>query len=367
MARTLAIAAGGGGDAITAAVLARALHFEPVVMTYSWDRLIVDPLPGPRIVAEFQGLRLLAPYVFEVLPESTLTAPGNSTLPRLAGELPARLLLLDPSEGAAGMTKQIRAAADHFNADELAVIDVGGDAVSEGTEDSLRSPIADFLALAAATSTGYPVRLLTTGIALDGELSIDEVTARLEMLDAEHITTLTATDFTDVRELFEWHPSEGNGLLAAAAMGARGMVETRDHGGGVELTDVSTRVYAVDGRRAVDASKAAQFIDTQSLDDVEAKTREFHGTSEIDYERDKAKRRDGQPAKHPTADNLAELDHYAADAASRGVDYLSVRRAAELLGATDPTSVEQLRVLLRRKRPASYWPPLYRCASQAHG
>ncbi|MGH9217468.1 MAG: DUF1152 domain-containing protein, partial [Acidimicrobiales bacterium] len=48
----LFVAAGGGGDAITAAVLAPILSASdqpPVIMTYSWDRLLIDPLPGPRV------------------------------------------------------------------------------------------------------------------------------------------------------------------------------------------------------------------------------------------------------------------------------------------------------------------------------
>lgn len=169
MARTLTIAAGGGGDAITAAVLARRLQFEPVVMAYSWDRLMVDPLPGPRTRDDFEGLHELAPNVWEVVATSTVRPPGGSTLPQLAGELPARMLLLDPSNGAVGMAEQMRAAAEYFRAHELALVDVGGDAVAGGYEPGLRSPLADFLALAAACRTDLWVELLIAGVELDGE------------------------------------------------------------------------------------------------------------------------------------------------------------------------------------------------------
>ena len=49
------VAAGGGGDAIAAAVLANAVPgIEGVgIATLAWDRLIVDPLPGPRSVSDF--------------------------------------------------------------------------------------------------------------------------------------------------------------------------------------------------------------------------------------------------------------------------------------------------------------------------
>src|SRR5690349_16433855 len=99
MGSTLFIAAGGGGDAITAAALGPALGLadQPVILTYAWDRLIIDPLPGPRSASDFTGLRPLAPDVLEVLPTTKPIAPAGSTLPRLAAELSARLLLLDPT------------------------------------------------------------------------------------------------------------------------------------------------------------------------------------------------------------------------------------------------------------------------------
>lgn len=363
MSRTLAIAAGGGGDAITAAVLARSLGLEPVVMTYSRDRLIVDPLPGPRARDEFEGLHELAPTAWEVLPSSAVQPPGHSSLPQLADALPARLLLLDPSHGAAGMADQISAAADHFHADDLAVVDVGGDAVAEGHEQELRSPLADFLALAAACRTGMPVQLLVTGIPLDAELTEEQVLARLQQLDATEAYQLTADDFADLQPLFHWHPSEANGLLAAAARGIRGVVATRDHGGDVILADKSSVVFAVDGHRALKASSAERLVATTTLDDVENIVRSFHGTSEIDYERQKAGSRGA--ATMPDNEALRKIDALADAAANQRIDYLSVRRLAEQVGATDAEAMAELRRLLARTRPDKYVPPLY-CTPSAN-
>ena len=80
------MAAGGGGDAITSAALSRALNLtDPlVIMTYSWDRLMIDPLPGPRSAADFTGLRYLGPHTAEILPDTQARPPAGSSLPRLA-------------------------------------------------------------------------------------------------------------------------------------------------------------------------------------------------------------------------------------------------------------------------------------------
>ncbi|WP_158882255.1 DUF1152 domain-containing protein [Amycolatopsis anabasis] len=354
MPSALAIAAGGGGDAIAAAVLAARIAAPPVVLSYSWDRLVVDPLPGPRGRDEFTGLRALAGDVHEVLPSTAVRPPGGSSLPGLAAGLPARFLLLDPVDGAIGMAARIAAAAEHFGAGELVLVDVGGDAVAGGHEPGLRSPLADFLALAACSLADRPARLLVTGLALDGELTEREALERLDLLGARELPPLTREDFQPFERVFTWHPSEASGMLAAAARGIRGAVEVRDAGNTVSLSELSARVYEVDVRRAVSASAARTLTGTGSLAEAEARIRELRGTSELDYERAKARSR---PAARPAT--LAAVDKHAMEANRRGADYLSVRRLAELVGATDPPSLAGLRQLLTRARPNRYLPPLY--------
>ena len=61
-------------------------------MTYSWDRLMIDPVPGPRTVRDFTGLAQPAENVYEVVPSTRPVPPAGSSLPRLASTLPGRLL-----------------------------------------------------------------------------------------------------------------------------------------------------------------------------------------------------------------------------------------------------------------------------------
>lgn len=161
--------------------------------------------------------------------------------------------------------------------------------------------------------------------------------------------------------MFEWHPSEANGLLAAAARGIRGIVETRDLGGDVRLTDRSTIVWSMDGHRALSASPARTLSETVDLTEVEQDVRDwFNGKTEIDYERSKADRWANSPARTPDRTSLEQLDRYVTDAADEAPDYLTVRRVAELLGATTPVATAELRRLLTEHRPDRYDPPLYR-------
>ncbi|MHA6780304.1 DUF1152 domain-containing protein [Pseudonocardia saturnea] len=366
--RTLIVAAGGGGDAITGAAIAgrQGTSNPPVVMTYSWDRLMVDPLPGPRIAADFTGLHQLAPHVLEVVATTTPTGGAGSSLPRLAAEMPARLLLLDPSGGAVGMARQIAAAAEFFHLDDIDLIDVGGDALTNGADPGLRSPLADQLAIAACIRTGIPTRLLIAGAGLDGELPAAVVRERLAQLDAQHLPPLDAEAIAPVRHVFGWHPSEASGLLAAAAAGRRGRVEVRDAGDHVEMTDTTTMLCAVDAKRAAEMTPAAHLADAASLDDAERTVREVTGISEIAYEIKKAARSAARQAHEPTKADLPAIDRFAEAAQANGADFISVRRLSELLGATTLPEFDALTDLLATVRSERYEPSLYRTTVGRH-
>ncbi|QJY46272.1 DUF1152 domain-containing protein [Pseudonocardia broussonetiae] len=359
---TLTVAAGGGGDAITGAAIAgrHATAGPPIVMTYSWDRLMIDPLPGPRTAADFTGLRKLAPNVLEVVATTTPIGGAGSSLPRLAAELPARLLLLDPSGGAVGMAHQIVAAVEYFQLDDVDLIDVGGDALTNGADLGLRSPLADQLALAACVRTGIPTRLLIAGAGLDGELPAAVIAERLTQLDAQDLPALDAESIAAVRHVFGWHPSEASGLLAAAAAGRRGSVEVRDAGDHVEMTDATTLLSAVDAKRAAEVTPAAQILDAKSLDDAERSIREVTGISEIAYETQKAKRLATGHAHEPTEADLPVVDRFADSARLHGAEFISVRRLSELVGATTLSTFTALTDLLATNRSKRYEPSLYR-------
>jgi len=359
---TVVIAAGGGGDAITGSALAGPLGLAepPVVLTYSWDRLMIDPVPGPRTADDFAGLRQLAPNVLEVLPSTKPVDPAGSSLPGLATDLPARVLLLDPGGGAVQLAEQISAAAAYFHADRTVVIDVGGDALTDGTDPNLRSPLADQLALAACVRTGLPGQLIIAAPGIDGELPRATIVARLDHLGADRLPDLTDADLASVRGVFDWHPSEASGLLAAAAAGRRGWVEVRDAGDRIELSTATPALFATNAKDAFDITPAAHLTDTHSLLDAEAIISDLTGISEIRYEMEKAERRRSRPAHFPTTHDLAEVDRQAYDAGQRGADYISVRRLSELLGATTLDAFATFSALLAAERPGRYEPSLYK-------
>ncbi|OUD02934.1 DUF1152 domain-containing protein [Streptomyces swartbergensis] len=356
----LIVAAGGGGDAVAAAMIHSALYGDEdqaVILTYAWDRLLIDPVPGPRGPDNFTGLQPLTPAVWAVPAETRPIAPAGSTLPRLAAELRHTFALIDPRHGVEGVTRQLEELVDHLSPESIDLLDVGGDILARGDEPTLKSPLADAVTLAACCQVNAPIRLLVTGPGLDGELPLDDLRSMLGQL----IHTFTAKDVEPISSVLEWHPSEATGMLAATARGVRGTCEMRDAGLPVPLTDEGPTVHEVDLDEALTRNQLARAIlTTATLDEIEAHSRDICGYSEIDYERNKATwLKDQPPAQLDPDAVLSQLDQFEAEARSRGVTHTTFRRITEALNLNGSLR-EDLRQLLINSRPKQYDAPLWR-------
>ncbi|MEU7660862.1 DUF1152 domain-containing protein [Streptomyces lincolnensis] len=358
--KRLIVAAGGGGDAVAAAMLHAALYGDEdqaVILTYAWDRLLVDPVPGPRGPDNFAGLEQLTPMVWTVPADARPIAPAGSTLPRLAAELPHTFALLDPHHGEEGVTRQLEELVSHLSPESIDLLDVGGDILARGDEPTLKSPLADALTLAACCQVNASVRLLVAGPGLDGELPLDDVRGMLGPL----IHTFTAKDVESVSSVLEWHPSEATGMLAATACGVRGTCEVRDAGLPVPLTDEGPTVHQVDLDEALSRNELARAVlTTESLDEVEAYSREICGYSEIDYERNKAAWLSQQsPSRLDSDAILTELDRFEVEARNRGITHTTFRHITEVLNLSG-SQLDSIRRLLLGIKPEQHEAPLWK-------
>ncbi|MFF8032463.1 DUF1152 domain-containing protein [Streptomyces sp. NPDC016626] len=356
----LIVAAGGGGDAVAAAMLHAALYGDEdqaVILTYAWDRLLIDPVPGPRSAHDFTGLEAVTRSVRSVPATARPVAPAGSTLPRLAAGLPHTFALLDPYQGVEGVARQMEELVAHLTPESIDLLDVGGDILARGDEPTLKSPLADALTLAACCQVDTPVRLLVAGPGLDAELSADE----LRPLLGPVVHTFTAEDVAPVSDVLKWHPSEATGMLAATARGVRGTCEVRDAGLPVPLTDEGPRVHAVDLDEALNRNNLARVIAaTTTLDEVEAHSREVCGFSEIDYERNKATwLKDQAPMTLDAEAVLHQLGQFESEARARGVTHTTFRHLTEVLNLSG-SQRSDLRQLLLARRPEQYVAPLWR-------
>jgi hypothetical protein len=256
-----------------------------------------------------------------------------------------------------GITRQLEELVSHLEPESIDLLDVGGDILARGDEPTLKSPLADALTLAAASQVNAPVRLLIAGPGLDGELSSDD----LRPLLGPVVHNLTAKDVDSISSILEWHPSEATAMLAATARGVRGTCDIRDAGLLVPLTDEAPRVHEVALGQALSRNYLARALrTTTTLNEAEAHSREICGSSEIDYERNKAVRlKDQKPVELDAEAVLSHLDHFEAGARSRGVTHVTLRRITEVFNLSG-SQRGALRQLLMESRPAQYDAPLWR-------
>jgi hypothetical protein len=359
----LYLAAGGGGDAIAAAALhaSRWPEVRAVIATFAWDRLMVDPIPGPRSASDFTGLHELAHQNFVFTKDTRPVPPAGSTLPRLAAEVDATFVLLDPAQGATGLQAQVATLVATTGAEHVEVVDVGGDILGKGTEPELRSPLADALALAATDTLPVPVTVLVAGPGLDGELPEDTVMTRIEQLRGQHVMRVGHAETVWAMPVLEWHPSEATALLLAAGRGIRGTVEIRGGGQRVELTDKSPNVYALSHSAVWSINEPARAVrGTTSFDDAHRAVAASCGKSEISFEIARsAEVRSRQTEEPDTLAAVAAATRYGRTARERGIQYVTFRRLAEVVG-TNASGATKLRDDLIRNCGDHYEPPLWR-------
>ncbi|MGW1286717.1 DUF1152 domain-containing protein [Streptomyces sp. NPDC001118] len=349
----LFIAAGGGGDPIGTALTHATLgaDADAVVLTYAWERLTVDPLPGPLAPHDFTGLDRDTLPVPLVTTGSQPRGPRGCTLPRLAGDLPTRLALLDPYAGVAGLAEQIGRTARALGADHISVVDMGGDILAHGDEPTLVSPLPDALALASCQLAGVPATVYVAGPGLDGEVPEATLLTRV----AGDGTDLDGTLPMWAATVFRWHPSEASTLLAAAAAGLRGPCLTREGAGPIPLTDRSGRLWDLPLTQALDHNRLAQGLleaRPDTLTGAEDVSLRLYGFNEVESERRRAIRRHTARDLIDHETFLSELDSWlhVQRAGHPDARYVSVRCAVEALGY-DWRLTEQVRDLLTKHRP----------------
>lgn len=354
----LLIAAGGGGDALASLMIAEALGVNAAaVATFAWERKMFDPRPGPREPGDFRGLGRYGAVNWRVGSEAHLRK-GHSFLPTLAAQTDIPLFLMDPGRGARGLGRQLVELAEITGTSRTMIVDVGGDILARGDEPGLRSPLADALALAAAADLPRP-ELLCLGLGLDGELGTEEWEPMMgEAFDDRRLPRALADRY---RRDFAWHPSEATAMACLAALGYRGTVEMRSEGLTVRLEESGARIYHFDYENVRRRSEVAEAVTGScSLVEAEQAVRAVCGSSELEFERQSVwRRRNNLRARdrHSSpAELYATLLAYGEDAAARGVEYLTMRRVAEVLDLDREELLAFRRFLKRRDHHGSDLP-----------
>lgn len=303
--RALVVGIGGGGDvagALAAAEAARALGTDAVVGGLTWERRPVDPLPGPRLLDEIDGLlERIGDTGAVALAGPDTTGPGGfrfceADMSRFLDGAP--VLLVDPHPGPHAIAAGLDDAARRLGCDLIILLDVGGDVLAHGDEPGLASPLADATVLAAALRLRTPSLGIVFGTGCDGELTPEEVAERLAEVSAAGgdlgDLPLPTAALDRVEQALAHVTTEASAMAIRCARGETGRVPIRNGRRTVPLTPAGGRLICFDPTVAIDsAARLAKAVaDAPSLEDAQKVLTTLSVRTELDYEREAA----AQPA-----------------------------------------------------------------------
>jgi hypothetical protein len=289
---------GGGGDVVGALALARRceeLGTPFVLGGVAWERLPIDPVPGPRSIGQIVDGDPLGDNAV-LAGASTATNQGvRFSESHVAEHLGAPTVLIDITEGAEGAAEGISAAAGLLGCDLVVYVDVGGDAIATGEEPGLASPLCDAIMLAAGLRLRgrHDAVLAIIGAGCDGELEIDEVLARVAALAAAGAWIGTSSVRPPVADELEQAAlgakTEASMQVVRCARGETGIAEIRGGRRRVPLGPVGALAFTFDlAGASVELPLAAAVLEAESLEAGREALQARGLSTELDYERGRA-------------------------------------------------------------------------------
>jgi hypothetical protein len=188
--KALLIGIGGGGDIVGTIPTADMLDMfgvECVLGGLSWERSVIDPMPGPRKFEEIKNARKLNDVVWYTNKDTVTTSGVRFAESGVAEVLGAETLLIGIHGGPEAVAEGLLDAAHVLNADLIIGIDVGGDLLAQGGEPGLMSPLADSIMTAAFSMLEGRISTIMGlfGFGSDGELTQEELERSMRVLAAE--------------------------------------------------------------------------------------------------------------------------------------------------------------------------------------
>jgi hypothetical protein len=295
--RAIVLGIGGGGDVVGALATARLceqLGLTTVLGGIAWERLPIDPHPGPRSADEIVGGRPLTKHVVLAGPDTRTPEGARFAEARMAEYLGRDTLLIDVLAGPEDLAVSLHEAAHLLDADLVISIDVGGDVLANGSERGLASPLCDAVMLAAtARLQGLGVKALggVFGAGCDGELSLEEVLDRLFALAAagglQGVWGMPPEVVDELEEVVRRIPTEASAQAVRCARGEVGVTTIRGGRRQVTLSPLGALTFYFDPIRAVEhvATLASAVWDASTLEEANEILHKRGVRTEFDFER----------------------------------------------------------------------------------
>ncbi len=257
---TLYLAIGGGGDVVMAAALAG----DAAVGQIPWERYVVDPHPGPvppdalrEVVKARDGLYLATPRSYVERGGRRFKTQGMC----VAEMLDKSVYLVDPYR----RPSELANALAGFG--RVIGVDVGGDVLGVGCEETLGSPLADAYGLAVLAKLAemdVEAELWVMSPGADGELDRDYVLQRAAVVAQAGgligAVGLTRRDVDILSRLVESCVTEASAVALRAFRGEFGVSALRGGLRKVWVDLCATIGIRLDPKTVLKINKAAQII-----------------------------------------------------------------------------------------------------------
>jgi hypothetical protein len=295
--KAIVLGIGGGGDVVGALASARLCEqfgAEIVLGGVAWERLPIDPHPGPRSVDEMVDVHRLAEHVVLARPETRTVDGAVFAESRMASYLGQDTLLVDILGGSRAVASSLAHAADLLGADLVLGVDVGGDVLGDGSEPGLASPLCDAVMLAAMADLerrGINTLGAVFGPCCDGELTIDELLGRIAVLagggSLVGAAGMSPEIVDELEEVVRLIPTEASAQAVRCARGEIGVTTIRRGRREVTLSPIGALTFYFDPPTAVaKAAPLAKVVaDSDSLEEANDLLHEIGVRTELDFER----------------------------------------------------------------------------------
>lgn len=292
--RVLLIGMGGGGDVVGTLPTYRFLESikkDVYLGGLTWERLIVDPKPGPRKTEEIINARRISKYAVLANSETRTESGVTFSESLISSKIGKEVILIDVSGGVEGTRESLEDVVCELDFDLVIGIDVGGDVLARGNEPGLRSPLADSLMLAALNSLkGADTLIGVFGYGSDGELSVRELNERFSEICRKggYVWSigLDVEVAEEMEELTKEVPTEASMLPLLVVKGELGLHEIRGGRRVVNLTPLSLITFYFRTEVVYQVNGISKLIsNTESLEEANEILLRNGIYTELEYER----------------------------------------------------------------------------------
>jgi hypothetical protein len=246
-------------------------------------------------MSQIVGADPLGRYAALAGPETATPEGVRFSESHVAEHLGAPTVLIDITEGPPGAAEAIGSAAGLLGCDLVVYVDVGGDAIADGHEPGLGSPLCDAVMIAGGLRLGARVdsALAVIGAGCDGELEPEEVLGRVAALAAAGTwigsSAVRPPIADELEKAAQASGTEASMQVVHCARGVTGSAEIRRGRRRVPLGPLGAVAFYFDlAGAATELPLVQAMIAAEGLDAANAALRELGVGTELDYEINRA-------------------------------------------------------------------------------